>query len=169
MEQPADDSRDKEPGPRNVLIYWRQRLTRLTSITEQLKLKEFKNVILTLSVITKNDRTDDALRQTLLALLRKWKQVDLTITEAANEAKDNVKYLNTMEKFIEPLYTSDPSAIIDVLPALFNSIKMVYSIARYVPVRCGMSPCFDAKRWCAPGTTTRRTTWRICFLRSRCS
>lgn len=130
MEQPIDDSRDKEPGPRNVLIYWRQRLTRLTSITEQLKLKEFKNVILTLSVVTKNDRTDDAIRQSLLALLRKWKQVDLTITEAANEAKDNVKYLNTMEKFIEPLYTSDPSAIIDVLPALFNSIKMVYSIAR---------------------------------------
>jgi dynein heavy chain, axonemal len=130
MEQPIDDSRDKEPGPRNVLIYWRQRLTRLTSITEQLKLKEFKNVILTLSVVTKNDRTDDAIRQSLLALLRKWKQVDLTITEAANEAKDNVKYLNTMEKFIEPLYTSDPSAIIDALPALFNSIKMVYSIAR---------------------------------------
>lgn len=37
-----------------------------------------------------------------------------------------------MEKFLEPLYTSDPLAIVDVLPALMNSVKMVYSIARWV-------------------------------------
>ena len=37
--------RDRLPGPRSVLEHWRGRMTRLTSITEQLKLKECKNVL----------------------------------------------------------------------------------------------------------------------------
>lgn len=48
-----------------------------------------------------------------------------------NEAKDNVKYLTTLEKFIEPLYTGTPQTIIDSLPALMNSVKMIHTIARY--------------------------------------
>lgn len=38
-------------------------------------------------------------------LLRRWKQVDVDVTEAANEARDNVKYLFTLERFLEPLYS----------------------------------------------------------------
>jgi len=131
-EPPKEEvSRDKLPGPRAVLEHWRVRMTRLTSITEQLKTKECKNVLAVLASVTKSDRTDDTVRQSLFALLRKWKQVDIAITEGANEAKDNVKYLFTLEKFIEPLYLGDPVSIVDTLPALMNSIKMIHTIARY--------------------------------------
>ena len=124
-----DDDDESDVGPRYELEYWRNRMQRLTSIAEQLKRKDCKNVIGLLSTLTKNSA--DPSKQKVIALLRRWKQIDVNITEAANEAKDNVKYLFTLERFIEPLYTGTATTIIDTLPALTNSIKMIHTIARY--------------------------------------
>lgn len=117
-------------GPMGILEYWRTRMQRLTSVTEQLKRKDVKTVVTVLTAITKGPASDKA-PSTLISLLRKWKDTDMNITEAANEAKDNVKYLFTLEKFVEPLYTGTPVAVLDTLPALMNSIKMIHTIARY--------------------------------------
>ena len=78
-----------DTGPMAELEWWRRRMQRLTSITEQLKTKECKVVIGVLSGWTKSHQ--DANKQRLFVLLRRWKQIDIGITEAANEAKDNVK------------------------------------------------------------------------------
>lgn len=119
-----------DAGPDTELEYWKRRLQRLMGITEQLKSKECKMVTGVLSVVSKvQDGGIDKL--SIGALLRQWKQIDTNITEASNEAKDNVKYLATLERFIEPLYTGSPGSVVDALPALMNSVKMIHTIARY--------------------------------------
>lgn len=131
----ASDGQAKEvgePGPRTELEYWLDRLQNITSITEQLKTKERKMVFSVLGNLTRQEgSTSNKARQTVFNGLRRWKQVDIAITEAFNEAKDNVKYLTTLDKFIAPLYEGDPASIIDSLPALMNAVKMIYTIARY--------------------------------------
>jgi dynein heavy chain len=65
------------------------------------------------------------------AILKTWKDLDDRVTDAANESKDNVKYLYTLERFCDPLYRSDPLGMIPAIPGLINAIKMIYSISRY--------------------------------------
>ncbi len=120
-----------ETGPQSELDYWKRKQQNLMSIIEQLKTKDCRQVLAVAqnSVKASNPQMTNPARA--LALLRRWKQVDINLTEAANEAKDNVKYLFTLEKFIEPLYNGTPVTIVDTLPAMMNSIKMIHTIARY--------------------------------------
>ena len=109
----ADDA-----GPDTELEFWRNRMAKFNSITEQLKSKECRLVL----GVSQAGRGKGH---------RNWKNVDMKVTDAANEAKDNVKYLTTLEKSLEPMYTGTPYQIIDSLPALLNNIKMMHTIARY--------------------------------------
>ena len=80
-----------EPGPDTELEYWRSRMANLNSITEQLKLKECKVVL----GVCGHAKSSSYIR---------WKALDVRVTDAANEAKDNVKYLATLEKSLEPMF-----------------------------------------------------------------
>ncbi|XP_053397319.1 dynein axonemal heavy chain 5-like isoform X6 [Mercenaria mercenaria] len=112
---------DPNAGPLSELERWRRRQRLLTNITEQLKGKECKAVIGVL--ITAKSR-----------LLKKWKQIDAAITDGMNDTKDKVKFLESLKRHFDQLYSVDstPSTIINTaIPGLCNSVKQMDSIARY--------------------------------------
>ncbi|CAG9462434.1 unnamed protein product [Pedinophyceae sp. YPF-701] len=115
-----DESRaDRDDdGPDAELEYWRSRVAKLNSITEQLKSKECR-VVLGVCMAARSKAH------------RHWKMIDLRITDVSNEAKDNVKYLLTLEKSLEAMYNGAPQNVIDAMPTLMNNVKMMHTIARY--------------------------------------
>lgn len=107
-------------------------MRKLTGISEQLKSKNCRTVYDVLNIASGGSSADTGKpKEKLYLATSKWRSVELKVTEQLNEAKDNVKYLQTLEKFIEPLYEGNPASIIETLPALMNSIKMIHTIARY--------------------------------------
>ncbi|XP_055965046.1 dynein axonemal heavy chain 5 [Sorex fumeus] len=105
-------------GPRAELEHWKKRLSKFNYLLDQLKSPDVKAVLAVLAAAKSK-------------LLKIWREMDLRVTDAANEAKDNVKYLYTLEKCCDPLYSSDPISMIDAIPTLINAIKMIYSISHY--------------------------------------
>ncbi len=45
------------------------------------------------------------------ALMQVWRELDARVTDRTDEAKDNVKFLNILEKVCEPLCSNDPVCI----------------------------------------------------------
>ncbi|XP_007952391.1 dynein axonemal heavy chain 5 [Orycteropus afer afer] len=105
-------------GPRAELEHWKKRLSKFNCLVDQLKGPDVKAVLAVLAAARSR-------------LLKAWREMDVRITDAANEAKDNVRYLYTLEKCCDPLYSSDPISMIDAIPTLINAIKMIYSISHY--------------------------------------
>lgn len=126
-------SDSKDVGPRSELDQWRKKMRKLTCISEQLRSQKCKTVYVALMQASQHpgDQVGGRNRDQVHMLTSQWRGLELRVTESLNEAKDNVKYLTTLEKFIEPLYEGTPDTIKDTLPALMNSIKMIHTIARY--------------------------------------
>lgn len=137
IEKSLDDSEEAkkdvgESGPKVELDFWKNKMRKLTGISEQLKSKNCRTVYDVLNLASGGNASDSGKpKEKLYLATSKWRSIELKVTEQLNEAKDNVKYLQTLEKFIEPLYDGNPTTIIDTLPALMNSIKMIHTIARY--------------------------------------
>lgn len=128
--EPEPKNEGLEPGPKTELEFWKERMQTITNWSEQLKNKDFNMVKMALIKYKQNEGKKEG-QENINKLMLSFQRLDLALTDKLNEAKDNVKYLSTLEKFIEPLYTGTPQQIIETLPSLMNAIKMIHTIARF--------------------------------------
>ncbi|NXH84859.1 DYH8 protein, partial [Edolisoma coerulescens] len=108
----------KDSGPLTELENWKYTSAKLNFIIEQIKGRECKAVINILQVAHSK-------------VLKSWKELDGKITDAANESKDNVKYLGTLEKVCQPLYTTDVVSMTQGIPNLIKSVQMIHRVSKY--------------------------------------
>ena len=112
--------REAPSSPFEEIEYWRRRTAALTSVENQLRTGPARVVPLVLSKSTVGVQD-----------LSKWKAVDLRLTEAKNEARDNLKYLLTLERYLKPLAKPDVQAMVDGMAPIMNAVKMIHTVARY--------------------------------------
>lgn len=113
MRKEADDI-----GPSAELDHWKQRMTKFNSLLTAISTRRVKLVYATLA-------------ENKSKLCPIWMDLDRRVSDVANEARDNVKYLSTLDQYLGPLQTSDPMGMKDLLPNLINSIRMIHTISRY--------------------------------------
>ncbi|NXO33744.1 DYH8 protein, partial [Locustella ochotensis] len=108
----------KESGPLMELENWKYMSSKLNFIIEQIKGQNCKAVINVLKVAHSK-------------VLKSWQELDAKITDAANESKDNVKYLSKLEKVCQPLYTTDVVLMTQGVPNLIKSVQMIHRVSKY--------------------------------------
>jgi dynein heavy chain len=122
-DEASDPNNPREEGPDAELDWWKDRFRNLSRYQELISNnKDFLEVKEQVARSTAGDKEN---------LEKRYQAFENNLTERLNEAKDNVKYLVTLEKFIKPLDSGTPEEIMETLPALMNAIKMIHTIARY--------------------------------------
>ncbi|XP_055492119.1 LOW QUALITY PROTEIN: dynein axonemal heavy chain 8-like [Leucoraja erinacea] len=116
-------------GPLTELEYWKCMSAKFNSIIEQLRGTSCKSVI-------------NVLKASSSKMLKMWLELDSQITDAANGAKDNVKFLQALEKVCKPLYNSDPVTMTKGVPNLINAIQMIHNVSRYYNTSQQMTSLF---------------------------
>ncbi|KAM6082368.1 dynein axonemal heavy chain 8 [Chlamydotis macqueenii] len=124
MRKEADDS-----GPLTELEYWKCMSAKFNFIIEQIKGPDCKAVI-------------NVLNAGHSKLIQMWQDLDVRITDAANESKDNVKYLRTLQEVCQPLYNCDLVSMTQGIPNLINAIRMIHSVSRYYNTSGRMTSLF---------------------------
>ncbi|KAJ3144485.1 Dynein heavy chain 10, axonemal [Geranomyces variabilis] len=105
-------------GPLGEIEFWRDRNASLSTLHEQLNLPIVHKIqqILTKSQSPTSSTLDFQLQE---------------LTKFYTEAKDNVKFLSTLERHFKNIVTGSLSSVQDSLPSLLNAIRMVWIISRH--------------------------------------
>ena len=126
------EQRKRAPGhdPLSEIGFWRDRNAVLSGLYEQLQDGEVKAVI----------------RISEMASLTSCDLFERHVSELLKlyvEAKDNVKFLVTLERHFKSLQSGQLTAMLDTIPSMMNSLRMVWVISRHFNKDARMFPLME--------------------------
>lgn len=118
-----EGERDKEKEnmslpPMAEIDFWRDRSSKVSTVYEQLQLPGVKKVL-------------EVLEASEPPVLQQFQDQFGALQGMHVVAKDNVKFLTTLERHFKSLATGSMQTIVETLPSLMNAIRMVWIISRY--------------------------------------
>jgi dynein heavy chain len=112
---------EPSPGPLAEIEFWRQRNAKLSTSCEQFKSARIKQVQ---EVLRESGGQQEELEDQFSSCLAE-------LTKLYVEAKDNVKFLTTLERHFKNISSGEFTVIVDTLPSMMNAIRMVWIISRH--------------------------------------
>ncbi|KAF4514205.1 UNVERIFIED_CONTAM: hypothetical protein B566_EDAN019421, partial [Ephemera danica] len=91
-------------GPQDELEYWKRRGAQFSQIVTHLQSHES---------------------------LKQWRELDKKITFCYNEARDNAKFIQSMEKCCHSLYLHDPVQMKDSILSLLQTVRLIHSVSKF--------------------------------------
>ncbi|ORX45970.1 hypothetical protein BCR36DRAFT_332447 [Piromyces finnis] len=105
-------------GPMAEIEFWRNRNSSVSALFEQLNISLVHKII-------------DILNSTGSPITSDFEFQFGELNKLYTEAKDNVKFLSTLERHFKGIIVGSLSSVTDSLPSLMNAIRMVWIISRH--------------------------------------
>jgi len=112
------DEITQQSGPLSEIVHWKGQLAMASMLLEQLQADSTKPMM-------------DLLSYSEPPAAKHFNELLSELNECCNEAKDNVKFLQTIDKFATPLYHGTPIDAAETMPGFLNAIQIIYTISRY--------------------------------------
>jgi len=104
--------------PMAEIDFWRDRSSKVSTVYEQLQLPAVRKAL-------------DVLEASEPPILQQFQDQFGALQQMHVVAKDNVKFLTTLQRHFKYLASGSMQTIVETLPSLMNAIRMVWIISRY--------------------------------------
>ncbi|XP_039277456.1 dynein heavy chain 10, axonemal [Nilaparvata lugens] len=140
-----------DPGPMAECSYWRDREAGISVVVEQLK----NHTVLLVMKILENSKTLKGLH---------FKNFRNEVIKCYIEARDNIKFLSTLERYFEILTKSDNLRdITERLPHLMHGLYKIWVLSRYYSIDTNMLGLFERIRYTLCDQVTNVLTIKFLF------
>jgi dynein heavy chain len=120
----------QQKGPLAEIEFWRQRNGILSTIYEQINMPDVQQMLSILESVE-------------AGMYPTFRFHYLELTKLYVEAKDNVKFLTTLERHFKNITNGSFTSIMDTLPSMMNAIRMVWIISRHYNTDERMVPLME--------------------------